>query len=195
MCPELETYIRRYYDSWLGCSRRWCSLNGIYQEAYDLLADVLEWLCRRSETQLLDMLAHEEAGDRKLFFFVRKTLHYKILYYRLNRCRISCTPDLLADVPCSDVQTEIPEELFDAFRVEEAKFRSDDFFDLGQQYNGTGRLTRYVTHVKTSYGVRASARYIAATETGRRRQFERRKSAIAFLQNPPPPEKSGDNHK
>lgn len=185
MCPGLETYVRRYYDDWLRCSRRWCSMNGIPQEAYDLLADVLESLCRKSDALLSDMLSHENNGDKKLFYYVRKALRYTILNYRFNRYRVTCPLDLFSDVQYSETQTEIPCELFDAFRVEEAKFRSDDFIGPNQQYDGTGRLTRFVTHAKTNYGVRTIVRYQTTTHDGRHKQFGRRTSAIAFLTSPP----------
>lgn len=179
----LENYIREYYANWLRCSQQWCEWNGIPQEAYDLLADVLETLCRRPDTQLLDMLAHEKVGDPKLFFYVRKTLRYKILDYRFNRYQFKYPLCRFADVQYSDDQTEISNELFDAFRVEEAKFRSDDFIDIHRQYGGTGRLTRFVTHAKTKYGVRTVVRYQTITEDGHCRQFGRRTSAIEFLAN------------
>lgn len=193
MCPELETYIRRYYDDWLGCSRRWCAWNGIPQEAYDLLADVLESLCYKSDALLSDMFSHEKNGERKLFYYVRKALRYTILNYRFRRYQPCSTFDSLSDVLHSDADTEIPDELFDAFRIAEAKFRADDFIDPGLQYDGVGRLTRYVTRLRTSYGYQVTVRYIATAKDGHRRQFRRRTSAIAFLasQNPPPRKISG----
>ena len=76
-------------------------------------------------------------------------------------------------------------------RIDEAKLRADDFIDPGLQYDGVGRLTRYVTRLKTNYGYRLTIRYIAAAENGHRRQFERRTSAIALLaEQKSPPEKS-----
>lgn len=192
MYSELETYVRRYYDDWLRCSRRWCSMNGIPQEAYDLLADVLESLCRKSDALLSDMLSHENNGDKRLFYYVRKALRYTILKYRLHQYHPCKTLDLLSDVQHSECKTEISDKLFDTFRIDEAKLRADDFIDPGLQYDGVGRLTRYVTRVKTNYGYRVSVRYIAAAKNGQRCQFERRTSAIAFLadKKSPPPEKS-----
>ena len=98
MYSELETYVRRYYDDWLRCSRRWCSMNGIPQEAYDLLADVLESLCRKSDALLSDMLSHENNGDKKLFYYVRKALRYTILNYRLRQYHPCKTLALLSGV-------------------------------------------------------------------------------------------------
>lgn len=189
MCPGLEPYIRRYYNDWLGCSRRWCSMNGIPQEAYDLLADVLESLCRKSDALLSDMLSHENNGDKKLFYYVRKTLRYTILKYRFHKYQPCNTLDLLSDVQHSECKTEIPDELFDTFRINEAKLRADDFIDPGLEYDGVGRLTRYVTRLKTNYGYRLTARYVATAKNGHCRQFARRTSAITFLadQNSPPP--------
>lgn len=188
---KLDGYICRYYDDWLRCSQRWCSMFGIPQEAYDLFADVLESLCRKPEAQLSEMIALEEVGERKLFFFVRKALRYTILDYRFNRYRISCTLDLFSDVQHPEVRTEITDELFDAFREEEAKFRADDFIDPGRQYDGSGRLARYVTHIKTPYGARTLVRYQSTTQDGHVRQFGRRTSAIAFLtEGDTPPRKT-----
>ena len=89
MYSELETYVRRYYDDWLRCSRRWCSMNGIPQEAYDLLADVLESLCRKSDALLSDMLSHENNGDKRLFYYVRKALRYTIGFISIIHARHS----------------------------------------------------------------------------------------------------------
>lgn len=183
---KLDGYICRYYDDWLRCSQRWCSMFGIPQEAYDLLADVLESLCHRPDAQLSEMIAHEEVGSRMLFFYTRKMLHNAILNYRTRRYRVSCTLDLFSDVQHPEVQTEIPDELFNSFRVEEAKFRADDFIDPGRQYDGTGRLTRYVTHVKTPHGARTLVCYQSTTQDGHIRRFSRRTSAIASLTAPLP---------
>lgn len=187
MCSELETYISRYYDDWLQCSRRWCSMLGIPQESYDLLADVLLSLCQKPEGQLQELLGHERDGDRKLFFYVRKTVRLQIFSFRREKFRPACSIDLLPNLAYSDDMQELPDKMFEAFRAEEAKIRSDDFFDPEQIYTGDGRLTRFVTFIKTQQGYRIRVKFDAAKD-GQRRQFYRRSSAIAFLagQNPPP---------
>lgn len=186
----LEKYIRHYYSDWLGCSRRWCSMWGIPQEAYDLLADVLESLCRKPESKLQDMIAHEEADDRKLFFYVRKAIRLQILDYRARKYRQVCSVDLLAHLQCADEEQEAADEMFSEFREVTSTTRADDFVDPHHMYNGRGCICRYVVAEKTrtSDSKRPRVRYGAITTTGLQRQFCRLSSAVAFLagQNTPP---------
>lgn len=193
MCPELETYIRRYYSDWLGCSRRWCSMLGIPQEAYDLLADVLESLCRKPESKLQDMIAHEEADDRKLFFYVRRAIRLQILEYRTRKYRQTCSVDLLPHLRYADDEQEASDEMFSEFREVEAKMRADDFVDPRCVFNGRGRIYRCVLAVRAANGKRPRVFYSAVAATGLNRNFGRLSSAVAFLagQNIPPRKISG----
>lgn len=186
----MEKYIRRYYYDWLGCSRRWCSMLGIPQEAYDLLADVLESLCRKPESKLQDMIAHEEADDRKLFFYVRRAIRFKILEYRARKYRQVCSVDLLPHLRYADDEQEASDEMFSDFREVEAKMRADDFVDPLCVFNGRGRIYRRVAAEKSKTGdsKRPRVRYDAVATTGLKRQFCCLSSAVAFLagQNTPP---------
>lgn len=184
----LEKYIRLYYSDWLGCSRRWCSMLGIPQEAYDLLADVLESLCRKPESKLQDMIAHEEADDRKLFFYVRRAIRLQILEYRTRKYRQVCSVDLLPHLQRADEQQETSDEMFSDFREVEAKMRADDFVDPRCVFNGRGRIYRCVAAVSVAGNLRLAVRYDAVTTKGLHRQFGRHSSAVAFLagQNTPP---------
>lgn len=186
MCPELENYISRYYDDWLRYSRRWCSMCGIPREAYDLFADVLESLCYRPEAQVLDMLAREEAGDRNLFFYIRKAIRLEIYNYRARRYRATCSTDklmcLLQERP---EDNDAADELFNQFREVEAHLRADDYVDPRLIYNGKGSVSRFVTHVKRLQSIRPEVRYAVGPRSGRR-SFNRYSSAVAFLQNTPP---------
>lgn len=162
---------------------------GIRPEADDLLADVLESLCRRSDAFQLDLLAHEQTGDRKLFFYVRKALRLEALAYKATKHRITYPIDLcrfLSDEPQPD--REVSDKLFAAFREVEARLRADDFIDAGPQYGGNGSLCRYVTRRTGKYGFYPTIKYQVTLPDGSRRLFCCRSSAIAFLtgQNPPP---------
>lgn len=184
----LDKYIRKYYQDWLRCSRRWCSQLSICTEAYDLLADVLERLCNESPELIDAMVACEESGNRWLFFRVRMMIHCKILKFR-SRQNIAYFPiDMWSDVQQEPDAVDIDEELYKEFRTVEANLRSDDFVDPGQQYEGKGYLSRYVTRIKKGDRIVPVVRYEATNTDKRRRQFQRRSAAIAFLtrQNPPP---------
>ena len=192
MLPALVTYISRYYDDWRRSSQRWCSFLGILPDADDVLSDVLESLCRRPEAFQLDLLAHEQAGERPLLFYVLGALRKRaIRYVRKYRihCSVECFPQLIEN---DEADTEVSAELFAAFRETEAMFRSDDFIDAGPQYGGHGRLTRYVTRLKGRDGFHPIIKYQVSFPDGFRRQFSRRSSAISFLagRNTPPPGKS-----
>lgn len=183
----LEKYIRKYYVDWLRCSQRWCSQFGIYAEAYDLFADALEWLCTINPERLRILIAHEESGDRWLFFLVRKVIRSRILRFR-QKSYPCCPLGVWSDIRQEIDNDDIPASLFDEFREVEAKFRGDNFIDTGRQYDGNGRLTRYVTRLKKGDRIAYEVRYQATATDGCRRQFSRRASAIAFLarQTPPP---------
>lgn len=184
----LEKYIRKYYADWLGCSRRWCSQFGIYAEAYDLFADVLEWLCNMKPERLYLLIAHEESGDRWLFFLMRKVIRTHILRFRKKTCLARCCSlDMWSDIQQEIDAVDIPVNLFNEFREVEAKFRGDDFIDAGRQYDGNGRLTRYITRWKKGDGITYGVKYQATATDGYRRQYSRRTSAIAFLARHPPP--------
>lgn len=188
----LDKYIRKYYADWLRCSRRWCSQLGIYTEAYDLLADVLERLCNESPEQIDAMVACEETGDRWLFFRVRKMIRYQILKFRDGHKAICCPIDMWSDVQQEPDAQDIDEELYNEFRMVEANLRSDDFINPGQQYEGKGRLTRYVTRIRMGDSMKTVVRYQVTNTDKRRRQFQRRTAAIAFLtQQNTPPRKTG----
>lgn len=195
MLPALVPYISRYYDDWRRSSQRWCSFLGILPDADDVLSDVLESLCRRPEAFQLDLLAHEQAGERPLLFYVLGALRKRaIRYVRKYRihCSVECFPQLIEN---DEADTEVSAELFAAFRETEAMFRSDDFIDAGPQYGGHGRLTRYVTRLKGRDGFHPIIKYQVSFPDGFRRQFSRRSSAISFLagRNTPPPENRTDN--
>ena len=194
MIPALVPYISRYYDDWRRSSRRWCLFLGILPDADDVLSDVLESLCRRPETFQLDLLAHEQAGERPLLFYVLGALRKKALRYAQKyrmHYSVESFPQLIEN---DGADTEVSAELFAAFRETEAMFRSDDFIDAGPQYGGHGRLTRYVTRLKGRDGFHPIIKYQVSFPDGFRRQFNRRSSAISFLAGrntpPPPPGKS-----
>lgn len=182
MIPALETYIERYYNDWLQCSRRSCSALGIRQEAEDILADVLESFCRRSEERQLDMLAHEQAGDPKLFFYIRKAIHIRACLFRKN-VRISRSIDEYPYLPCLREQEReewnMDEEQFVRFRNAEAKLRADDYIDPELLYDGHSHINRYVL-CSTS---RVKIVYTAFLDSKRKRNCGRYSSAVAFLRN------------
>lgn len=188
MIPALVPYISRYYDDWRRSSRRWCSFLGILPDADDVLSDVLESLCRRSEAFQFDLLAREQSGERPLLFYVLGALRTEAICYA-QKSRITCSierfPQLIEN---NGADTEVSAELFAAFREVEAIFRGDDFIDEDLQYGGYGRLTRYVTRIKGKHGFRPIIKYLVSLSDGSRRQFCRRSSAIAFLagRNTPP---------
>lgn len=186
--PLLDKYIRKYYADWLRCSRRWCSQYGIYSEAYDLLADVLEILCMEDPELIDAMVACEETGDRWLFFRVRRMIRFQIMKFMDRRWMVCCPIDMWSDVEHEADETGIDEELYNEFRMAEADLRGDDFINPGHQYEGKGRLTRYVTRIRTGETMKTVVRYQATNADKRRRQFQRRSAAIAFLtrQNTPP---------
>lgn len=193
MYSELETYVRRYYDDWLRCSRRWCSMLGIPQEAYDLFADALLNLCEKSDAQLQDLIEHEEEGDRKLFFYVRRIIQYIVYEYRKGKVRSFAPIEELCTLRHESEGNAIPDEIFDSFRDKTAKLRADDFVELDYLYTEHGRIYRYVTTQRPAYGVQSLVRYEAIASNGKRRQFGNRSDAVAFLagQNPPPEKSAG----
>lgn len=184
----LEQYVRKYYDHWLGCSHRWCSMLGIPGEAYDLFADALLDLCQKPEAKLRDLVEHEERGDRKLFFYVRRMIRLSVYEYKVrkaHRCYLTeCPPEPLQNPEIA----EIPEDLFNQFREVTAVMRADDFVNLKEQYTGAGRIYRFVTCLKRPSGVVCTVKYEACSTTGQRRQYVHRSRAVAFLaqQNTPP---------
>lgn len=196
MLPALIPYISRYYDDWRRSSRRWCSLLGILPDADDVLSDVLESLCRRPEAFQLDLLAHEQAGERPLLFYVLGALRKMALLYRKRKYRMPFPIDDIANlsglIENDGADTEVSAELFAAFREVEAAFRGDDFIDAGPQYSGNGYLCRYVVGRKRKHSCSPSVRYRVRTPDGCIGGFSRRNSAIAFLAGRkfPPPEKS-----
>lgn len=189
MCPGLEKYVRRYYDDWLRCSRRWCSMLGIPQEAYDLFADALLGLCEKSDAQLQDLIEHEEAGERKLFFYVRRIIQCIVYEYRRYKVRSFAPIEELCTLRHEFEGNAVPDEIFDAFRDKTAKLRADDFVELDYRYTEHGRIYRYVTIQRSAYGVKSVVRYEAIPSNGKRRQFGNRSDAVVFLagQIPPPP--------
>lgn len=184
----LDKYIRKYYADWLFCSQRWCSMLGIPNEAYDLLADALLVLCKKSDMKVLEMIEHEEAGDRKLFFYVRKIIRLTIYDYRSSRARHFIAFDLLPNLQPKSEYDEVADELFDQFREVTAVTRADDFIDINNPYAGHGWINRCVVTVQSSHNRIPRVRYAVSSTTGCRRQFGRRSSAVAFLtkQNTPP---------
>lgn len=196
MIPALTPYISRYYDDWRRSSRRWCSFLGILPYADDVLADVLESLCRRPEAFQVDLLAREQAGERPLLFYVFGALRTEAILYA-QKYRVTCSierfPQLKENDDGSD--QEVSAEPFAAFREVEAIFRSDDFIDAGLLYGGHGRLYRYVTRRTGKHGFYPMIKYQVHLPDGSRRQFSRRSSAIAFLagQNSPPRKSDGQS--
>lgn len=192
MCPGLEKYVRRYYDDWLRCSRRWCSMLGIPQEAYDLFADALLDLCEKSDAQLQDLIEHEEAGERKLFFYVRRIIQCIVYEYRRYKVRSFAPIEELCTLRHEFEGNAVPDEIFDAFRDKTAKLRADDFVELDYRYTEHGRIYRYVTIQRSAYGVKSVVRYEAIPSNGKRRQFGNRSDAVVFLAGQiPPPRKIG----
>lgn len=187
MIPALVPYISRYYDDWRRSSRRWCSFLGILPDADDVLSDVLESLCRRSEAFQFDLLAREQSGERPLLFYVLGALRTEAIRYA-QKSRITCSIERFPQLIENDgADTEVSAELFAAFREVEAIFRGDDFIDAGLQYGGHGRLTRYVTRIKRKHGFYPIIKYQVSFSDGSRHQFSRRSSAIAFLAGKIPP--------
>lgn len=184
----LDKYIRKYYADWLRCSQRWCFMLGIANEAYDLFADVLLSLCQKPETILQEMIEHEEKGDRKLFFYVRKAIRLTIYNYRKWDARHFMPIDFLPDFESDSKEDEDADEIFDLFREVTAIIRADDFIDLDNPYMGHGWISRYVISTKSAHGRRAQVRYAVGSINGHQRQFCRRTSALAYLagRNTPP---------
>lgn len=187
----LEKYIRKYYSDWLWCSRRWCSMLGIANEAYDLFADVLLDLWQKPELKLQDLIEHEESGDRKLFFYVRQMIRFDVYEYRTRKTRKLCSIELLPNLQQNTDDEEFADDLFNEFREVTAKMRADDFIDLSNQYTGQGRIYRFIRRVKTPSGLRAQVKYDAISITGCHREFSRRSSAITFIKTQIPSPKSG----
>lgn len=184
----LDKYIREYYADWLLCSQRWCSMLGIPNEAYDLLADVLLSLCQKPAMKVLEMIEHEEAGDRKLFFYVRKAIRLTIYDFRARRARHFIALDFLPNLQPEQDCNETADELFDQFREVTAVTRADDFIDINNPYMGQGWISRCVVTVKSTHGRIPRVRYAVSSTTGHQHQFGCRSSAVAFLakQNTPP---------
>ena len=88
MIPALVPYISRYYDDWRRSSRRWCLFLGILPDADDVLSDVLESLCRRPETFQLDLLAHEQAGERPLLLCSGRCVRRRSVMRKNTACTI-----------------------------------------------------------------------------------------------------------
>lgn len=187
----LEKYIQKYYSDWFWCSRRWCSMLGIQNEAYDLYANVLLELCQKPEIKLQELVEHEESGDRKLFFYVRKMIQFEVYEYRTRKARRFCSVDLLPNLQQNTDVESADDDVFNEYREITAKMRADDFIDLSNQYTGQGRIYRFVRRVKTPSGLRAQVKYDAISTTGCHREFSRRSSALSFIKSQIPPPNLG----
>lgn len=179
----MDIYIRKYYTSLLSCSRYWCSIWGIPSEAYDLLMTALETLCRKPESILQDLIRHELAGEKKLFFYTRKVVYYKIAAYgSMAKSRPLCSLDEAIGVLDNSEEPDVSDERFARLREVEALTRSDDYMERGISYEGHGTIRRIVTYSgRKRYPV---VRYHARRENGEKRSFSCLAAAAAFL--PPP---------
>lgn len=127
MVPELELYLAKYYDRWLSYSQRLCRRWGIGREAYDIMADALEDICRKADSQLLDLLEHEKEGDPKLFFYVRKTIFFEAIYFLKWKYRAMADLEKHAFYLSADREDNEQDELSNELREAEAKFRDESF--------------------------------------------------------------------
>lgn len=127
MLPELEPYIAKYYERWLSYSQQLCHRWRIGREAYDLMADALEDICRKTDDKLLDLLVQEKKGSPKLFFYVRKAIRYEAIYFLKWKYRAMADIEKhafhLSAVEEDDETGEPSNELREA----EAKLRDDSF--------------------------------------------------------------------
>lgn len=177
----MDMYIRKYYPQLLSCSRHWCSVWGIPGEAYDLLADALCVLCCKPENILQDLIRHELAGEKKLFFYTRKVVYYEIAKYgSAAKSRFLCTLNEAIGVPDNSGAPEISDERFARSREVEALTRSDDY-TVG--CGGCGAIRRVVTYSgRKPY---PCVRYYVRREDGARRSFSCLSAATAYLTSPP----------
>lgn len=79
MLPGLEPCIARYYDVWLSYSRYICAQYGVLNEACDVVGDVMEDLCRKSDAVLADFLHEESQGNKKLRNYVKRMIQFKAI--------------------------------------------------------------------------------------------------------------------
>lgn len=179
----MDMYIRRYYGALFSCARYWCSRRGIPGEAYDCLADAFEVLCRKPESVLLDLIRHELAGEKKLFFYTRKILHFVIIRYgAAERNRHLCPLNEALCLLEESGELGDADENFARSREVEALFRSDDYTERAAYCKTGGTIYRYVTYTgRKRYPV---VRYQARREDGKMRSFSCLSAASAFL--PPP---------
>lgn len=185
-------YIRRYYGEWLDYAEYRCSTWGVRDEAYDCLADVLEYLIRMPESALLDMLRHEQAGDKKLFFYVRKSImHAACRRVGEKARRHPCPIDVLLDVPEESDDPEPEDGTFARNRAVEALFRSDDYTEWGAYCGTRGSIYRYVIYTVTGGKRYPKILYQVQLKGGWRRHFSSLSAAAACLASlpevPPPP--------
>lgn len=152
-------------------------------ETYDLLADALEVLCRKPESVLLDLIRHELAGEKKLFFYTRKILHFVIIRYgAAERNRHLCPLNEALCLLEESGGLGDADENFARSREVEALFRSDDYMELRYVSRGTGSIRRSVTYTgRKRYPV---VRYRARREDGKNRSFSCLSAARAFLSPP-----------
>lgn len=124
MLPGLEPYIARYYDVWLSYSRYICAQYGVLNEACDVVGDVMEDLCRKSDAVLADFLHEESQGNKKLRNYVKRMIQFKAIDAAKRRIWSVLTdsyvvrsiPDDLDQSPCTDAMREV-----------EAALREDSF--------------------------------------------------------------------
>lgn len=126
MLPELEPYIAKYYDRWLNYSQYICCRFGIRQEAYDIMADVLVEFCLKSDEALSDLLRHEQRGDRKLFYFVRRAILFRTVDFLKGRRYASTDIDAHTFHLAASDDDDLP-DLPNEVREAEARFRDDSF--------------------------------------------------------------------
>lgn len=115
MLPGLEPCIARYYDVWLSYSRYICAQYGVLNEACDVVGDVMEDLCRKSDAVLADFLHEESQGNKKLRNYVKRMIQFKAIDAAKRRIWSVSTdsyvvrsiPDDLDQSPCTDAMREV----------------------------------------------------------------------------------------
>lgn len=122
---ELAPYIERYYPTWFSYARYICTQFGIRNEAEDVVEDVIETFCRKSDAFLEDLLRHEESGNPKLQYFVKYCIRSRAIDTLKKNRRMISTDDVVISVSPDDDAPDHPQ--FDRMRELTAPLREDSF--------------------------------------------------------------------
>jgi len=78
MTQELSDYISKRYNRWLDYSKYHCTLNGMKDEAGDVLNEVMDSLLRKDENELNRLFCKKQGQYRELDYYVLRMIKLNV---------------------------------------------------------------------------------------------------------------------